>query len=72
MVLLVLSIYMDALQHIFLKKVIADLRGTLNMNGEVLFSTIGILACTLGACASESVGKAQIIAKGGNEVMHMV
>ena len=57
MVLLVLSIYMDALQHIFLKKVIADLRVTLNMNGGVLLSTTGILASTLGASEYESVAK---------------
>ena len=49
--LLVLRIYIEALQHIFLKKVIAEVRGTLNMNEGLYLLLWGIPARALGGNA---------------------
>ena len=37
MSLLVLQIYIEVLHHIFLKKIITEVQGTLNMNGGYIF-----------------------------------
>jgi len=49
--LLVLWIHIDVLQHIFLKKVIAGVQGTLNMNGGLYLLLWGISAHALGGNA---------------------
>ena len=46
--LLVLRIYIEALQHIFLKKVIAEVRGTLNMNVGLYLLLWGIPTHAIG------------------------
>jgi len=48
MALLVLRIYIEALQYIFLKKVIVEVRGTLNMNGGLYLLLWSILAYAFG------------------------
>jgi len=51
MALLVLWICIEVLPHIFLKKVIAEVRGTLNINGGLYLPLWGILARALGGNA---------------------
>ena len=63
MTLLVLRIYIEVLQHIFLKKVIAEVRETLNMNGGLYLLLWGIPACALGGNTEEDISKVWVVSQ---------